>query len=134
VRDAVVKHQIDFVDAEGTLSLMVGFQKCSQQSRANAAAMQETLRKLNTEESARIERESKQKAEDDARIQRNGLKLLNPEQAKTLSHEERLEIYRRSLTAMGLSEDGPMTPDQRKIADRMYRSMVLDEVRTAPNQ
>jgi hypothetical protein len=62
------------------------------------------------------------------------LKLLNPEQAKTLSHEERLEIYRRSLTAMGLSEDGPMTPDQRKIADRMYRSMVLDEVRTAPNQ
>jgi hypothetical protein len=134
VHDAAVTHQITFLDAEDTLSLIAGFEKCSQQSRARAAAMQETLRKLNIEDSARIEQESKQRAEDDARIQRNGLKLLNPEQAKTLSHEERLEIYRRSLTAMGLSEGGPMTPDQKKLADRMYRSMVLDEVRTAPNQ
>jgi hypothetical protein len=96
--------------------------------------MQDTLRQLNAEDSARIERESKQKAEDDARIQQNGLKLLDREQAKTLTHEERLEIYRRSLAAIGLSENGPMTPDQKKIADHMYRSMVLDEVRTAPNQ
>lgn len=134
VHDAAVTHQITLLDAGDTLSLIAGFQECSQQSRAKASAMQETLRKLNIEESARIERESKHKAEDDARIQRNGLKLLNPEQAKTLTHEDRLETYRRSLAAMGLSEDGPMTPDQRKIADRMYRSMVLDEVRTAPNQ
>jgi len=86
------------------------------------------------EESARIEKDSKQKAEDDARIQQNGMKLLDPEQAKTLTHEERLEIYRRSLAAMGLTEDGPMTPYQKQITERMYRSMVLDEARAAPNQ
>jgi hypothetical protein len=134
VHDAAVRHQIDFLSAEDTLSLMAGFEGCSLESRAKASAMQDTLRQLNAEDSARIERESKQKAEDDARIQQNGLKLLDPVQAKTLTHEERLEIYRRSLAAMGLSENGPMTPDQKKIADRMYRSMVLDEVRTAPNQ
>jgi hypothetical protein len=60
--------------------------------------------------------------------------LLDPEQAKTLTHEERLEIYRRSLAAMGLTEDGPMTPYQKQITERMYRSMVLDEARAAPNQ
>ena len=134
VHDAAVRHQIDFLSAEDTLSLLAGFGGCSQDSRAKASAMQEALRQLNAEESARIERESKQKTEDDARIQRNGFKLLDPEQAKTLTHDERLEIYRRSLAAMGLSENGPMTPEQKKIADRMYRSMVLDEVRTAPNE
>jgi hypothetical protein len=132
VHDAAVRHKIDFLDAEDTLSLMAGFEGCSQESQAKASAMQETLRQLHAEESAPIARESKQKAEDDARIQRNGLKLLDPEQAKTLTHEERMEIYRRSLAAMGLSENGPMTPDQEKIADRMYRSMVLDEVRKGP--
>ncbi len=134
VHDAAVRHQIDILDAEDTLSLMAGFEKCSQDSRAKAFALRETLRQQNAEESARIEQESKQKAEDDARIQLNGLKLLDPEQANTLTHEERLEIYRRSLAAMGLSEDRPMTPEQTEIADRMYRSMVLDEARTAPNQ
>jgi hypothetical protein len=34
---------------------------------------------------------------------------------------------------MGLKEDGPMTPEQRKLVDRMYRSMVLGEVQTPPN-
>jgi len=35
---------------------------------------------------------------------------------------------------MGINENGPMTPDQKKLVDRMYRSMVLDEVKTPPNQ
>jgi hypothetical protein len=134
VHDAAVRHQIDFLNAQDTLSLIVGFEKCSKESQAKAFSMQETLRQVNAEESARIERESRQKAEDDARIQRNGLKLLDPEQAKTLTHEERLEIYRRSLAAIGISESGTMTPEQKTSADRMYRSMVLGELRTAPNQ
>jgi hypothetical protein len=134
LHDAAVKHQIDFLDAEDTLSLMAEFHECSPDSRAKALAMHEGLRQLNAEESARIEKDSKQKAEDDARIQQNGMKLLDPEQAKTLTHEERLEIYRRSLAAMGLTEDGPMTPYQKQITERMYRSMVLDEARAAPNQ
>ena len=62
------------------------------------------------------------------------LKRISPEQAKTLTREERLEVFRSSLAAMGLTEDGPMTPDQKKLVDRMYRSMVLDEIRTPPNQ
>jgi hypothetical protein len=35
--------------------------------------------------------------------------------------------------AMGIKEGGPMTPEQKKIADRMYHSMVLGEIKTPPN-
>jgi hypothetical protein len=91
------------------------------------------IQRLREEEHARIEQESKQKADNDARIQRNGLKLLDPEHAKTLTREERLEVYHRSLAAMGLKENGPMTPEQKKMVDRMYRSIVLGEVKTPPN-
>jgi hypothetical protein len=34
---------------------------------------------------------------------------------------------------MGLKEDVPMTSEQKKLVDRMYRSMVLGEVKTPPN-
>src|SRR5579864_3147411 len=105
------------------------------QSRSAARRNERTGRNsaLLEEEHARIAQESKQKADNDARIQRNGLKLLDPKQAKTLTRDERLEVYRRSLAAMGLKEDGPMTPEQKKLVDRMYRSMVLGEVQTPPN-
>jgi hypothetical protein len=134
VRDAAVQHKMDFMDAQNTMSLIGGFAKCRQDTRTKASAMQHTLEQLSKEENARIDREYRQRSENEARIQRNGLKLLDPEQAKTLSREERLEIFHSSLAAMGLTEDGPMTPDQRKLVDRMYRSMVLDEIKTTPNQ
>jgi hypothetical protein len=60
------------------------------------------------DEHARIGQEAKRKADDDARIQANGLKLLDPEQAKTLTREDRLEVYRRSLAAMGIKEGEPI--------------------------
>ncbi len=51
----------------------------------------------------------------------------DPEQAKTLTHEERVEVYKRSLAATGLSEDDPMTPEQKELVKQMYRTMVLGE-------
>lgn len=53
--------------------------------------------------------------------------MLDPEQAKTLTPEERVEVYKRSLAAMGLSEDDPMTAEQRRLVQQMYRTMVLGE-------
>lgn len=96
--------------------------------------MHAELDKVRDAEYARTKQELKQKSDDDAGVQRNGLKLLDPEQAKTLTREQRLEVFRRSLAAMGLTENGPMTPDQKQLVERMYRSMVLDEVKTPPNQ
>ena len=74
-----------------------------------------------------MEAEANEKAAEDARIQRNALKMQNPEQAKDLTRKEREEVYRRSLKQMGLKEDGPMTPAQRDLVQRMYRTMVLGE-------
>ena len=116
------------------MDLIATFSACNPQTRNSAIQMHAELDKLRDAEYARTEQESKRKAENEARIQRNGLKLLDPEQAKTLTREERLEVFRSALAAMGLTENGLMTPDQKKLADRMYRSMVLDEVKTRPNQ
>ena len=138
VRDAVQRNETArkkffYLDAEDTLQLISEFERCSPEVRQQALHARDEIHRMGEEEHTRIEQESKQKADDDARIQANGLKLLDPEQAKTLTREERLEVYRRSLAAMGLKEDGPMTPEQKKLVDRMYRSMVLGEVKTPPN-
>jgi len=133
VRDAAIQHKMDFLAASDTMDLIATFSACNPQTRNSAIQMHAELDKLRDAEYARTEQESKRKAENEARIQRNGLKLLDPEQAKTLTREERLEVFRCSLAAMGLTENGPMTPDQKKLVDRMYRSMVLDEVKTPPN-
>jgi hypothetical protein len=134
VRKAAIRHQIDFFDASDTMDLIASFSGCTPATQSKATEMRGDLEKLRNEEYARISEESRRKTENDARIQRNGLKLLDPELAKTLTHEERLEVFRSSLAAMGLTEGGPMTPDQKKLVDRMYRSMVLDEIKTSPNQ
>lgn len=137
VREAVHDLQASrrFIDlsAEDTLQLISEFEGCSAEVRHDATDALDELRRARADDRERIEQEAKQKAENDARIQQNGLKLLDPEQAKTLTREERLEVFHRSLSAMGLKENGPMTPKQKQMVDRMYRSMVLGEVKTAPN-
>jgi len=45
---------------------------------------------------------------------------------KEYSVDARLEVFRRSLKAMGLSEDGPMTARQEELVDTMDRTMVLN--------
>lgn len=134
VREAAIQHKLDFLDASDTMDLIATFSACSPQTRDRAIQMHAELDKVRDAEYARTKQELKQKSDDDAGVQRNGLKLLDPEQAKTLTREQRLEVFRRSLAAMGLTENGPMTPDQKQLVERMYRSMVLDEVKTPPNQ
>jgi hypothetical protein len=85
------------------------------------------IHSLSEAEQRRLEEEANEKAADDARIQRNGIKMMDPKQAKELTRQEREEVYRRSLKAMGLKEDGPMTPAQKDLVQRMYRTMVLGE-------
>jgi hypothetical protein len=48
-------------------------------------------------------------------------------QGQELGREEREEVFWRSLKATGLSEDGPMTPQQRELAQRTYANIVLGE-------
>ena len=90
------------------------------------------IHSLSEAEQRRLEEEANEKAADDARIQRNALKMMDPKQAKDLTRQEREEVYRRSLKAMGLKEDGPMTPAQKDLVQRMYRTMVLGESANRP--
>lgn len=127
VRDAAAEHKLDFLAASDVMDLVTGFSGCTADARQQATAMRDELEQLRRVDQERAAQEAKRQAEEDARIQQNGLKMLDPEKSKELTRQEREEIFHRSLKAMGLSENGPMTPDQKKLVDRMYRSMVLGE-------
>ena len=134
VREASKQHQMDFLEASDVMDLISGFAGCPPMAREEARAMRGEIDQLRKDEQARIAEEAKRKAENDARIQENSIKMMDPSRAKELTREEREEVYQRSLKAMGLSEKGPLTPAQRKMVDRMYRTMVLGEASAPPHQ
>ena len=127
VREAVMQHKVPFLDAEEVMGLIEDFAVCMPETQQKSSAMRSEIHSLGEAEQRRLEKEAKEKAAEDARIQRNALKMLNPERAKDLTLKEREEVYRRSLEQMGLKEDGPMTPAQKDLVQRMYRTMVLGE-------
>ena len=62
--------------------------------------MHSEIHSVGETEQRRLEEEAKVKATEDARIQRNALKMLDPERAKDLTFKEREEVYRRSVKQM----------------------------------
>lgn len=127
VRGAVIQHKIPFLDAEEVMRLIEDFAVCMPETQQASSAMRSEIHSLADAEQRRLEEEAKEKAAEDARIQRNALKMLDPELAKGLTRTEREEVYERSLKEMGLKQDGPMTPTQKDLVQRMYRTMVLGE-------
>jgi hypothetical protein len=127
VREAVVDHKMLFLDAEDTMRLIEDFVGCTPATQQGASAMRSEIQSLGEAEQLRLEKEAKVKAAEDARIQRNALKMTDPKQVKELTRQEREEVFRRSLKAMGLKEDGPLTPAQKDLIQRMYRTMVLGQ-------
>lgn len=132
VRDAAVEHKMMSLDAEDTMHLVETFSSCAPETRQKASAMRSEIHSLGEAEQRRLTRERQEKAAEDARIQRNSLKLTDPTQAKELTRQEREEIFHRSVKAMGLKEDGPMTPAQKDLVQRMYRTIVLGESGNRP--
>jgi hypothetical protein len=127
VRKAAVELRMQFFDAEDTMRLVESFTGCTPETHQRAAAMRSEIRSLGDADLRRIMREKQNKAADDARIQKNALKMTDPKQPKEMTRQEREEVFRRSLKAMGLKDDGPMTPQQKDLVQRMYRTMVLGE-------
>ncbi len=134
VREAAKQHEMDFLDAAEVMDLIASYARCAPDAREKARAMREELDKLRQQDQLRIAEEAKRSAENDARIQVNGLKKMDPKRAKELTRQEREEVYHRSLKAMGLDENRPLTPAQKQMVERMYRTMVLGEAGSPPNQ
>jgi hypothetical protein len=133
VRGAVIQHKMSFPNAEEVMRMIEDFAVCTPEAQRASSAMRFEIHSLGEAEQRRLEKETKQKAAENARIQRNALKMLDPELAKSLTRTEREEVYQRSLKQMGLKEGGPMTPAQKEMVQRMYRTMVLGESGKRPN-
>ncbi len=126
VRRAVITDErVSSLDADDIMDLIADFSKCRPETQAAARAMRIEIDKLVQERLARRAKELEQQAADDARIQRNALKMNDPADRKTLSQAEREEVFRRAVKAAGL--ENPQTPAQRNLVQRMYRTMVLQE-------
>ena len=134
VREAAIQHKMDFLEAQDVMDSIANFRACSPETQQKAVARRADLDTLRIADQARIAEESNRNAAEDARIQQNSLKILDPQQAKTLTRKEREEVYHRSLKAMGLEENGPLTPQQKDLVDRMYRTVVLGEPGTPKPQ
>jgi hypothetical protein len=127
-----IHHKILFLDAEEVMRLIEDFAVCMPETQERASALRSEIHSLSEAEQRRLKEAAKDKADEDARIQRNALKMLDPARAKELTRQEREEVYKRSLKAMGLKEDGPMTPAQKDLVQRMCRTMVLVESSKTP--
>jgi hypothetical protein len=133
VRRAVITDErVSSLDADDIMDLIAEFSKCRPETQAAARAMRVEIDKLVEERLAKRSRELEEQAAKDARIQRNAVKMMDAAQRKTLTLEERQEVFRRSIKAAGL--ENPQTPAQKSMVDRMYRTMVLDEPSPIKNQ
>jgi hypothetical protein len=127
IREAANERRMDFLDASDVMDLISDFGGCAPMAREKAHAMRNEIDQMRQENEARIAEEAKRKAANDARIQENSIKMIDPQRSKALTREEREEVYHRSLKAMGLDEKGPLTPAQKQMVERMYRTMVLGQ-------
>ena len=134
VREAATMHRMDFLDASDVMNLISSFQGCTSRARSQAKEALAELDRLRQDEQAVAKRRAEERATQDARIQQNGVRMMRgSKQTQELNRNEREEVFRRSLKAMGLSEGGPMTPQQRELVDRMYRTMVVGEPSNPPS-
>ncbi len=134
VREAAARGAMDFLDAADVLDLIASYTRCQPEARAQARTTRVEVNRLRDENLARTAEGARKDAENDARIQHNALKMMDPQRKRELTREERIEVYQRSLKAAGLSETGPLTPAQKQMVERMYRTMVLDEPGPAGKQ
>jgi hypothetical protein len=126
LREAAIQtDKVDVLEAEDITELIAGFSQCAPETQAKARELRAEIDKTNEERQAKRALELQEKAKEDARIQQNALKMMDPEQKKTLTRAEREEVFRRSVKAAGL--ENPQTPEQKSLVERMYRTMVLDE-------
>ncbi|HMB83764.1 MAG TPA: hypothetical protein VKI40_06915 [Terriglobales bacterium] len=131
VREAAMQdEQISALDADDIMSLIVDFSGCTPGTQQNASAARKDIDAYREEQQVRRKEQAKRQAAEDERIQKNALKILDPNRRKELTRSEREEVFKRSVKALGL--ENPQTAEQKEMVQRMYRTMVLDEPGTPP--
>jgi hypothetical protein len=133
VREAALQSEtISALDADAVMELIADFSRCAPEIQARARATRIEIDAFDKNRRAAKAQELQQKAAEDARIQKNALKINDPAQRKTLTRSEREEAFRRSIKAAGL--ENPQSPEQKALVERMYRTMVLDEPSASKKQ
>ena len=110
--------------ARDSLNLMQSFSKCTAETRAKAQAL---MLDLDAAVQRRAEKSIQKQKDDAAALQRHNemqMKLLSPEGRKSLTAEERQEIFDSNVKALHL--DGPRDADQERLYQMMKKSTLGD--------
>lgn len=108
--------------ARDVLRMMAEFPKCAAETRLQARNLDPAIDAAFQRRGEKLE--AARAAADAARERHNALnlKLLDPEGRKTLTREERQEIFDANVKALLL--DGPRSADQEKLYQLMKKNML----------
>ena len=109
-------------DARDALRILAGFDRCSPADRDAARSAGVKLERLERRQIERVMESVRTHREEDARVQKNALKLLNPEKAKEVTLEECIEVVMRSRAALQ-GEEGRQT-SRKSVDDTLSRNAI----------
>lgn len=108
--------------ARDSLNLMQTFPKCTAETRAQAQAL---MLDIDAAAQRQTEKSIQKQKDNDAALQRHNemqMKLLTPEGRKSLTAEEKQEIFDSNVKALGL--DGTRNADQERMYQMMKKSTL----------
>jgi hypothetical protein len=108
--------------AREALRHLAEFERCTDADHEQARAAMARIDHLEQERIDRLIRSSRQRREEDTRIENNALKLLNPEQARDVTLEECIEVVMHSRAAMRGETSGK--PRSKSVDDTLSRNAI----------
>lgn len=99
---------------------------CSSQDAQRAKAAQQEIGQFNKVRQAQVRIDNEQRQANADRININGIKMLDPKSAKTLSLDERKEVFQNSVKAFGFDKRS-LTAAEKVLLQKMYDTMVLQK-------
>jgi hypothetical protein len=99
---------------------------CSAQDAQRAKAAQQEIEQFNRTQQAQDRLDNEQRQANADRINMNGIKMLDPKSAKTLTLEERKEVFENSVKAFRFDKRS-LTVDEKVLLQKMYDTMVLQK-------
>lgn len=101
-------------DARDSLRILAGFGGCSAADRESARSAERELERVERRKIDRVMESVRTHRSEDARVENNALKLLNPDRASEVSLEECIEVVMRSRAAL---QGGEGRKSSRKSVD-----------------
>ena len=118
-----------YEDAREVYALVAGYAQCTASERARATEKSAMIDKVEREHNARRAQELKRRADEDARLQAAGMKMLDPAQRASVSREDCLAVVERNRAASGIK---PGTNAESDALFERAKANCVNQARRSP--